>query len=99
MENGYPELHSFARNKAISTKEFYAQQHRPDLFSLPLVSRSIHIASYKQHNPSWNISLNSQLTMTNGHLSGVNNSQPLKHTYRLFLIGHRNVHQVYKSRF
>lgn len=34
MENGYPELHSFARNKSISTKEFYAQQHRPDLFSL-----------------------------------------------------------------
>jgi hypothetical protein len=98
MENGYPELHSFARNKAISTKEFYAQQHRPDLFSLPLVSRSIHIATSStillRIFPS-----NSQLTMTNGHLSGVNNSQPLKHTYRLFLIGHRNVHQVYKSRF
>jgi hypothetical protein len=98
MENGYPELHSFARNKAISTKEFYAQQHRPDLFSLPLVSRSIHIATSStillRTFPS-----NSQQTMTNGHLSGVNNSQPLKHTYRLFLIGHRNVHQVYKSRF
>jgi hypothetical protein len=36
MEHDNPELHSFAKNKAISVSKVYAQHNLPDVFSLPL---------------------------------------------------------------
>ena len=90
LENDYPELHSFAKNKVISVRDFYAQQHLPDLFNLPLSTEAYSqmqaVQSFLEHFPL--IDEDDKWSSNWGEFSAAR-------TYS-FLIGHRDVHQAYK---
>lgn len=86
----YPELFSFAKNKAISVCKFYSQNSTQDLFSLPLLAEDFQqlqaLQSLGDHFP-----LRDQDDVWHLNWGYFSASKAYK-----FLIGHRQVPQVFK---
>jgi len=86
----YPELFSFAKNKAITACKFFSQQLTQDLFSLPLSTEAFQqlqiLQSFRDHFP-----LSEQEDVWCTDWGTFSASKAYK-----FLIGHRQVPQVFK---